>query len=112
MLGPRAPGRSLSSLFLLGTEIATDCVEPQKEKSKIMDLVPLSLMAFKVIVLVGGMLYSIKWHYDKDKSSQPVNVSRLILEFSLYAAAMVAVLASMYFIFHYLHFLPVGTDFI
>lgn len=77
-----------------------------------MDWVPLSLMAFKLIILIAGMFYSIKWHYDKDKSSRPVRLSRLVFEFSLYALAMVAVLSSMYFLFRYLHLLPVGMDFI
>lgn len=34
------------------------------------DLFPLIFFPFKIIVLLVGMFFSIKWHYDQDKKKQ------------------------------------------
>ncbi|MBA5689203.1 hypothetical protein [Rugamonas apoptosis] len=35
-----------------------------------MELIPLFLVAFKVLVLGTGMYYAIKWHYDQGKKEK------------------------------------------
>jgi heme/copper-type cytochrome/quinol oxidase subunit 2 len=77
-----------------------------------MNWVPIVFIIFKVGVLGIGMFFSIKWHYDQAKSSKPVNMKRIILEAVLYLAAVIIVLGLVYSLFHYLHMLPVGTDFL
>lgn len=35
-----------------------------------MDSIPVVLMAFKLLVLVTGMYFAIKWHYDQEKKEK------------------------------------------
>lgn len=37
-----------------------------------MDWVPIVLITFKVLVLVVGMFFAIKWHYDQGKKGKTV----------------------------------------
>jgi hypothetical protein len=76
-----------------------------------MNWVPIVLIVFKVLVLGIGMFFSIKWHYDQDKSSEPLNVKRFVLECALYVVLLVIVFSLMYELFHHFHMLPVGLDF-
>ena len=57
-----------------------------------MNWVPIVFIIFKVGVLAIGMFYSIKWHYDQDKSSEPLNIKKFALEMALYV--LVAVIDS------------------
>ncbi|MCD2178174.1 hypothetical protein [Rhizobium sp. C1] len=77
-----------------------------------MNWVPVVFIIFKVGVLFIGMFFSIKWHYDQRKSSEPINIKRISLEFFLYAAGALTIFGLMYALFRYLHMLPAGFDFI
>lgn len=76
-----------------------------------MDWVPIVLITFKVLVLAIGMFFAIKWHYDQDKSSNPVKPLKLFGEFSFYILIVVIVFALLYALFHYLRLLPAGLIF-
>lgn len=76
-----------------------------------MNWVPVVLIVFKVLVLGIGMFFSIKWHYDQDKSSEPLNVKKFILESIVYIVLLVIVFSLLYELFHYLRMLPVGLDY-
>lgn len=77
-----------------------------------MNWVPVILIVFKVAVLAIGMFFSIKWHYDQDKSSEPLNLRKFVLELLLYIAAVGIVFAILYAVFRYLRLLPAGLDFL
>lgn len=37
---------------------------------KIMELIPVFLFTFKILVFGTGMFFVIKWHYDKEKKNK------------------------------------------
>jgi len=77
-----------------------------------MNWVPVVFIVFKLSVLGIGMFFSIKWHYDQAKSQKPLNIKRVVLESAFYISAVIVVFALMFLLFHYLHILPVGLDWI
>lgn len=56
-----------------------------------MELVPLGLLAFKLLVLGTGMFFAVKWHYDKEKKKD-ADV-RTVLRTSAIVAAVFVLLA-------------------
>ncbi|MCD2174879.1 hypothetical protein [Rhizobium sp. C4] len=76
-----------------------------------MDWVPIVLIVFKVAVLAVGMFFSIKWHYDQDKSRKPVNILRVVLEVAVYVLMIVILFSLVYALFRHFHLLPAGLDF-
>jgi uncharacterized membrane protein YidH (DUF202 family) len=76
-----------------------------------MDWVPAVLIVFKVAVLAIGMFYSIKWHYDQEKSSKPLNMPKIILEVAVYLVMVIIVFSMLYGLFHHFRLLPAGLDF-
>lgn len=76
-----------------------------------MNWVPIVFIIFKVGVLAIGMFYSIKWHYDQDKSSEPLNLRKFALEMALYLVVVVIIFTLLYEAFRYFHLLPAGLDF-
>ena len=51
-----------------------------------MDWVPIVFVTFKVLVLVTGMFFAIKWHYDQEKKEE--NEARAVLRASGKVAAV------------------------
>ena len=56
-----------------------------------MELVPVGLLAFKLLVLGTGMFFAVKWHYDKEKKKD--NDVRTVLRTSAIVAAVFVLLA-------------------
>ncbi|WP_370454886.1 hypothetical protein [Paucibacter sp. KBW04] len=52
-----------------------------------MELIPVVLFLFKVIVLGTGMFIAIKWHYDKEKKNNDKDVRAVLIMGAKVAAA-------------------------
>lgn len=57
--------RCFEEVFLTGTS-----VKQQSGNTQIMDEIPIVFVTFKLIVLVTGMFFAIKWHYDQGKKAK------------------------------------------
>ncbi|WDZ95045.1 hypothetical protein Herbaro_16345 [Herbaspirillum sp. WKF16] len=56
-----------------------------------MDWVPIVFIVFKALVLVTGMFFAIKWHYDQGKKGK-VNERRAVLRAGGKVAALFVIL--------------------
>ncbi|MEY5097951.1 MAG: putative rane protein [Pseudomonadota bacterium] len=59
------------------------------ETLKIMDWIPTVFMTFKVIVLVTGMFFAIKWHYDQGQKKKKMDKRAVLRAGGMVAAVFV-----------------------
>jgi hypothetical protein len=53
-----------------GVLLTIDSVKNSLEIFKIMDWIPIVFVTFKALVLVTGMFFAVKWHYDQGKKGK------------------------------------------
>ena len=61
------------------------------EVLNIMDWIPIVFVAFKALVLVTGMFFAIKWHYDQGKKGKAKD-TRAVLRASVKVAVLFVLL--------------------
>ena len=57
-----------------------------------MDWIPIVFVIFKVLVLVTGMFYAIKWHYDQGKKEKQMDKRALLRAVAKVAAVFLLAL--------------------
>ncbi|MGZ5199834.1 MAG: hypothetical protein ACXWC4_08695 [Telluria sp.] len=60
-----------------------------------MDWIPIVFVTFKVLVLVTGMFFAIKWHYEQGKKGKEKETRRLLRAGGKVAAVFVLSLLAM-----------------
>jgi len=90
-----------SSPSILLAESGTAVPTNGPEILKMMDLIPIVFVTFKVLVFGTGMFFAIKWHYDQGKKEEPAIKMQKTTRFGALWAAVVllSVLGLIYVVF-------------
>lgn len=63
-----------------------------------MDWVPIVFITFKVVVLITGMFFAIKWHYDQGKKGKATDTRAVLRAGVLVAGVFVLLLVGLGFV--------------